>query len=417
MSNAIQVTNLSKKYTIQHSLRDSSDSLKQAVASQLNRIIRKGPRMLWDNLSTSTEDIWALKDIDFSIQQGDRVGIIGRNGAGKSTFLKVLSRITSPTTGSVRINGRVTSLLEVGTGFHPELTGRENIYLNGAILGMRRDEINRRFDEIVSFSELEKFLDTPVKRYSSGMLMRLAFAVAAHLDSDIMIIDEVLAVGDLQFQEKCLKKIGEFNSQGRTLLFVSHNINTVLSLCNKAIFLEKGKLVSYDSAHHCVDLYLSRFDQRKQSLWEGEAGNRQFKVTRAQTLQTREEQDLSFFFQDEDVSVEVTYEVDVPSHYPLVIQWGLHDQSGLILGTSRLTKDHKAHQQVACVGEGQLRFNFPSGMLYPGTYQLRLHVFSAERDIIPDNEIVLPLRICSRNRDVALNNDIDGIYLGNSWSV
>jgi lipopolysaccharide transport system ATP-binding protein len=204
------------------------------------------------------EDFWALKEIDFEIQSGDKIGIIGRNGAGKSTLLKVLSRITDPTCGRISIRGRVSSLLEVGTGFHPELTGRENIYLNGAILGMKKSEIKKKFDEIVAFAEIEKFLDTPVKRYSSGMYVRLAFAVAAHLEPDILIVDEVLAVGDAQFQDKCLGKMEEAGKQGRTILFVSHSMLSVTSLCDKAILLEKGMISHMGPTSDVIMHYYSR---------------------------------------------------------------------------------------------------------------------------------------------------------------
>ncbi len=192
--------------------------------------------------TTSNEEFWALNGVNFEIKPGDKVGIIGRNGAGKSTLLKILSRIVDPTTGRIEINGRVASLLEVGTGFHPELSGRENIYLNGSILGMPREEINRKFDEIVAFAEVEKFLDTPVKRYSSGMYVRLAFAVAAHLEPDIMIVDEVLAVGDAAFQKKCLGKMNDVARSGKTILFVSHNMAALQHLCNKGIVFNKGKI-------------------------------------------------------------------------------------------------------------------------------------------------------------------------------
>src|ERR1700744_832702 len=185
--------------------------------------------------------VWSLRDINFDVEKGDAVGIIGRNGAGKSTLLKVLSRVTSPTVGSVKIKGRVASLLEVGTGFHPELTGKENIYLNGAILGMRKAEIKRKFDEIVDFAGVERYIDTPVKRYSSGMYVRLAFAVAAHLESEILIVDEVLAVGDAEFQKKCLGKMGDVSKgEGRTIMFVSHNMTSIISLCNRSILLNNG---------------------------------------------------------------------------------------------------------------------------------------------------------------------------------
>jgi lipopolysaccharide transport system ATP-binding protein len=203
------------------------------------------------------EEFWALKDVSFEIKQGDRVGIIGRNGAGKSTLLKILSRITEPTSGKISIKGRVASLLEVGTGFHPELTGRENVYLNGAILGMDRVEIKKKFDEIVAFAEVEKFLDTPVKRYSSGMYVRLAFAVAAHLEPEILIVDEVLAVGDAQFQKKCLGKMEDVGKEGRTVLFVSHNLASLTKLCSKAVLLVKGEKILDGECNQVVSEYIN----------------------------------------------------------------------------------------------------------------------------------------------------------------
>ncbi|WP_298002672.1 ABC transporter ATP-binding protein [uncultured Anaerolinea sp.] len=210
-----------------------------------------------DHGNRDGEIIWALKDVSFTVEQGEVLGIIGRNGAGKSTLLKILSRITAPTEGRVKVKGRIASLLEVGTGFHPELTGRENIYLNGAILGMSRREIDRKFDEIVAFAEIEPFIDTPVKRYSSGMYVRLAFAVAAHLDAEILLVDEVLAVGDAEFQKKCLGKMGEVSSQeGRTVLFVSHNMAAVVNLCPTSIFLENGTIKLREQSSKVIEEYL-----------------------------------------------------------------------------------------------------------------------------------------------------------------
>lgn len=247
----IRVENLGKKYIIGSHQQERYQSLRDVITNKVKSVFSKQTE---DNDFT---EFWALKDVNFDIQQGDRVGIIGRNGAGKSTLLKVLSRITEPTTGSISIKGRVASLLEVGTGFHPELSGRENIFLNGAILGMGRKEIKSKFDEIVDFSEIEKFLDTPVKRYSSGMYVRLAFAVAAHLEPEILIVDEVLAVGDSKFQKKCLGKMGEVSSQGRTILFVSHNTTFVRSLCNKGIWLDKGQVRQTGSTADVINNYLS----------------------------------------------------------------------------------------------------------------------------------------------------------------
>ena len=215
-----------------------------------------GKKLLGKGKNNNTkEEFWALKDINFEIKQGDRVGIIGRNGAGKSTLLKILSRITEPTTGKIHLRGRVASLLEVGTGFHPELTGRENIFLNGAIMGMSKWEIKKKFDEIVEFAEVEKFLDTPVKRYSSGMYVRLAFAVAAHLEPEILIVDEVLAVGDAQFQKKCLGKMEDVGKEGRTVLFVSHNMNVINQLCNKSILLSKGQTFLIGKTEDAINIY------------------------------------------------------------------------------------------------------------------------------------------------------------------
>ena len=256
MSSVISVQNLGKKYILSHQSQERYTSLRDVMASGAKQFANKlrHPFATPQNDSTQ-EEFWALKDVNFDIKQGDKVGIIGRNGAGKSTLLKILSRITEPTIGQVRIKGRVASLLEVGTGFHPELTGRENIYLNGAILGMSKADIKQKFDEIVAFAEVEKFLDTPVKRYSSGMYVRLAFAVAAHLEPEVLIIDEVLAVGDAQFQKKCLGKMGEVGREGRTILFVSHNMATVSSLCDRAILLDAGKILKCGSTSEVIMHY------------------------------------------------------------------------------------------------------------------------------------------------------------------
>ncbi len=253
---AIKVEGLGKKYLIKHQA-----SGRRYVA--LRDVLAEKAKALFSNRKSETanhksvEEFWALQDVSFEVKSGEAVGIIGRNGAGKSTLLKVLSRITEPTKGRVRLRGRVASLLEVGTGFHPELTGRENIYLNGAILGMHRTEIRSKFDEIVAFAEVERFLDTPVKRYSSGMYMRLAFAVAAHLEPEILVVDEVLAVGDASFQKKCLGKMQDVSKGGRTVLFVSHNMGAVTTLCRSGIWLQQGRVVKTGPARQLVDEYLT----------------------------------------------------------------------------------------------------------------------------------------------------------------
>jgi len=259
MTTAISVKNIGKQYKIgaaetkfrYNMLRDVIVDTVAAPIRLAKAMIGKSDRRMNQNY------VWALKDVSFDLEEGKVLGIVGRNGAGKSTLLKILSRVTEPTTGNVTVRGRVGSLLEVGTGFHPELTGRENIYMNGAILGMKRAEIDSKFDEIVDFSEVTQFIDTPVKRYSSGMYLRLAFAVAAHLEPEILVVDEVLAVGDAEFQKKCLGKMGDVAQQGRTVLFVSHNMSAILRLTQEAIVLNKGQLIMRGPTQEAVDYYLS----------------------------------------------------------------------------------------------------------------------------------------------------------------
>jgi len=279
----IKAENLGKKYMIGHQADRGS-------YTALRDVLMQNARTLWSKTKDlamgkpiiqgdTMEEVWALKDVSFEVRRGEAVGIIGRNGAGKSTLLKILSRITEPSTGRVTIKGRVASLLEVGTGFHPELSGRENIYLNGTILGMTRNEIKRKFDEIVSFAEVEKYLDTPVKRYSSGMYVRLAFAVAAHLEPEILVVDEVLAVGDAAFQKKCLGKMGDVAKEGRTVLFVSHNMAAINAICGKAILLNHGIVDDIGLPQRIIDKYLASFqdagitslDKRKDRVGNGNA--------------------------------------------------------------------------------------------------------------------------------------------------
>lgn len=270
---AIKVENLGKSYLVGHNAAQTEryTALRDVIARNTKNLARKTRDMLTGKpivQGDEVEEFWALQDINFEIKRGDRVGIVGRNGAGKSTLLKILSRITEPSQGRITINGRVASLLEVGTGFHPELTGRENIYLNGAILGMGRREIQRKFDEIVDFAEVEKFLDTPVKRYSSGMYVRLAFSVAAHLEPEILIVDEVLAVGDIQFQKKCLGKMEDVASDGRTVIFVSHNISAVEQLTKTGILLQNGKLRRVGTTDEVISSYLNHDESQTSVVFD-----------------------------------------------------------------------------------------------------------------------------------------------------
>lgn len=298
---SISVTGISKKFDLG---AINSETLREHLTEFVRRLSSKAKP------TDSKEEFWALKDISFSVKPGEVVGIIGKNGAGKSTLLKILSRITPPTKGQIEINGRLASLLEVGTGFHPELTGRENVYLNGSILGMKKAEINEQFDAIIDFAGIHKFVDTPVKRYSSGMYVRLAFAVAAHLNPEILIIDEVLAVGDLEFQKKCLGKMNELASTGRTIIFVSHNMGAVLDLCNRAILIENGAVKYDDTPEAVINQYLQSSVQKTKKKYtrdpSDEAGTVEVKSIEIQS--TSGEPTTGFNLED-PINIVVDFEV------------------------------------------------------------------------------------------------------------
>jgi len=286
LSTAISVQGVSKKFTIRHQVSGGYSTLRDALAdgaSSLGRRLFRTPGKTVD--SPSKEVFWALRDVSFEVQRGERIGVIGHNGSGKSTLLKLLCRITEPTSGAIHLNGRIAGLLEVGAGFHPELTGRENIFLNGAILGMSGNEIRAKFDEIVEFAEVTRFLDTPVKRYSSGMYVRLAFSVAAHLEPEILIVDEVLAVGDFAFQKKCLKKMDDFANSGRTVVLVSHNMLSVQNLCTKAVWLQDGHIEQVGEIGTVVSNYLqTSVSSKTHRVWENAfdaPGNDQIRIRRA----------------------------------------------------------------------------------------------------------------------------------------
>ncbi|MBK8161652.1 MAG: ABC transporter ATP-binding protein [Gammaproteobacteria bacterium] len=339
---AIRVDGLSKIYRI--GVRDlEADNLVTAVSRFIRNPITnyKKYRSLYNfddvlsgdkgnNQTDSSDILWALKDVSFKVEQGELVGIIGRNGAGKSTLLKILSRITPPTKGTATIQGRVSSLLEVGTGFHPELTGRDNVYLNGTILGMRKHEVDSKFDEIVEFSGVEKFLDTPVKRYSSGMRVRLAFAVAAHLEPEILIIDEVLAVGDSEFQKKCMGKMQEVGRQGRTVLFVSHSMPSVTRMCSRVIMLDQGGVRLDGTPHEVVRSYLKGdADNIANREWSDDQIAPRGDIVRLRAVRLRDEQDkISEAFDIRyPIGVEVEYEVIQPG-YTLAMSFSLIDEQG-----------------------------------------------------------------------------------------
>ena len=334
---AIHVNNLGKEYRIGAYLRERN--FREVIVDAFKAPFRRTGKLLRGQATGAAEldeTIWALKDVSFEVKSGEVVGIIGGNGAGKSTLLKVISRIAEPTEGFAEIRGRLSSLLEVGTGFHPELTGRENIYLNGAILGMKKAEIRQKFDEIVSFSGVEKFIDTPVKHYSSGMYLRLAFAVAAHLEPEILLVDEVLAVGDAHFQKKCLNKMQNVGNEGRTVLFVSHNMQAITRLCSRAILLREGKVLLDGPSHHVVGAYLSE-GQLATGFREwpdpNEAPGGDIVRLRAVRVKTEEGVIASFFDVTQAVVLEMEYEVIVAGE-ELLSYFEVFNQEGIPIFTS-----------------------------------------------------------------------------------
>ncbi len=323
MALALNAERLGKSYRIRHAHNARYDSLREAIAGGVKRL---GRRILGRGArSRTSETFWALKDVSFEVEQGERLGIIGRNGAGKSTLLKILSRVTEPTKGRAVINGRFCGLLEVGTGFHPELTGRDNVYMSGAILGMKRQEIARKFDEIVAFAEVEQFIDTPVKHYSSGMYVRLGFAVLAHMDPDILIVDEVLAVGDVRFQKKCMGKMEDVGQHGRTVIFVSHNMAAVRRLCDRCLLLESGTLRMIGPTHQAIAEYTGDADFVGCRIWSGEdrPGNWCVRVDRV-SVKDREGQPTTQVLISEGAIVEIEYTI-LSEGQRLALSMVLHD--------------------------------------------------------------------------------------------
>lgn len=363
MSTVIKVENLGKRFFIGQNSDQRNQSFREALTHAFKRKSSK----------KKDKEFWALRDISFEVKQGERIGIIGRNGAGKSTLLKILSRITEPTTGKVRLKGRVASLLEVGTGFHPELTGRENIFLNGAILGMSRHEIKRKFDEIVSFAEVEQFLDTPVKRYSSGMYVRLAFSVAAHLEPEILIVDEVLAVGDAQFQKKCLNKMENVGKEGRTVLFVSHNINAIENLCNTALLLKNGQMIEKNSVDKIVRLYSESFEAGELcASWIAngfENRNEYFCLKSLRLIDTNHEEVSPYISRNDTVYLEMIGNIDLIDP-ALTIGYVIYNENYQPLYWSYQTDSDEKFWPVLRKGENKLIVQIPTHLLNEGRYFL-----------------------------------------------
>ena len=359
----IQVENLAKKYTIGYKKRERYTALRDVITNAARGFFQsiQNPKF---RIQTPPDEFWALKGVSFEIKRGDRVGIIGRNGAGKSTLLKVLSRITQPTAGSIRVKGRVASLLEVGTGFHPELTGRENIFLNGAILGMSRTEVQQKFDEIVDFAEVEKFLDTPVKRYSSGMYVRLAFAVAAHVDPEILIVDEVLAVGDAQFQKKCLGKMDDVAKQGRTVLFVSHSMSTIQSLCSRCILLNSGLVIADDIPSATVQLYLQSSSVSNNFTRSPQRNGRPTIVSGEIVSQPQ--------YEDTSILINLSIHTDESCHASLELL--LSDQAGIPIGFGNFGI-YRADEVIELkTGLNFISFTMSTARLAVGSYFINLYL-------------------------------------------
>jgi lipopolysaccharide transport system ATP-binding protein len=386
---AIRVQGLGKQYHIGRAMPAGHDTLRDALASWVSTRWTR-----WDRRADE-RTIWALRDVNLEVKRGEVVGIIGRNGAGKSTLLKILARITEPTAGSVDLFGRVGSLLEVGTGFHPELSGRENIFLNGAILGMQRVEITRKFDEIVEFAEVRQFIDMPVKHYSSGMYLRLAFAVAAHLEPEILLVDEVLAVGDAAFQKKCLGKIGEVANAGRTVLFVSHNMAAVTSLCSRAIYLDGGCYVADGNANEIVQLYLARSADHGGIDLAAGADRQGSGLARASTLAITDQNGaaLDNIVSGQDVVIRVDYEI--PSRISIesgvcILVFKTQLGQPLFTCSTRLF-----NQYVRLVPHGTLMCHIPHFPLNQGGYyvDLMLKQGNDSRDVLDHVEEAMKFQV------------------------
>jgi len=382
MSVVIRTTGLGKEYTIQHENAPGYAMLRESIAGIFGALRRrKSP--------VTDERFWALRDVDLEIRQGERVGVIGRNGAGKSTLLKLLSRITEPTAGGFTIHGRVASLLEVGTGFHPELTGRENIFLNGAIMGMSRGDIQMRFDEIVAFAEIERFLDTPVKRYSSGMYTRLAFSVAAHLESDILIVDEVLAVGDAGFQKKCLSRMQCLNTEGRTVVFVSHNLPAIKRFCDRGIYLDQGRLVESGGIDEVTTSYLKAGSSAEGEVeWPGAEARDDDAILllRRVSIANNEGQVVTEFTPSD--SIIITLEVDITAVVRSCrIGVLVYTQDGVLVFENYDRLSYHGSRRLP--GRHTLSCSLPAGLLNGGDYLVGVNAgLPGERNLLFMDSII-----------------------------
>ena len=376
---AIKVENLSKRYRI--GLKEKTNdtfagALGSILKSPFGNIKKLKKLTKFDDENSCDDIIWAVKDVSFEVKKGEVMGIIGANGAGKSTLLKILAQITHPTSGRVELNGRIASLLEVGTGFHPELTGRENIYLNGTILGMTKKEINRKFDQMIDFSGVEKFIDTPVKRYSSGMRVRLAFSVAAHLEPEILLIDEVLAVGDAEFQKKCLGKMEDISKKGRTILFVSHNMAAVQNICARCILIDEGTIMIDDDAETVIATYLNVFDEQvlKSFCNEFSLINIHDKVSlNSVRLIDPEGNEINTIKNSEKMGIEIIY-TETSFNKPIIPSVNVYNNHGKILFSSVRRGQYKTDGNTS--GRNKFILWFPSNFFSNGIFNVGISLFS-----------------------------------------
>lgn len=412
----IKAENLGKKYIIGHQTENRRyvalrDVLMQNVRNLWNKtkdLIKGRPVIQGDTL----EEVWALKDVSFEIHRGEVVGIIGRNGAGKSTLLKVLSRITEPSSGRVTIKGQVASLLEVGTGFHPELTGRENIHLNGAILGMIRAEIKRKFDEIVAFAEVEQYLDTPVKRYSSGMYVRLAFAVAAHLEPDILVVDEVLAVGDTEFQKKCLGKMRDVAHEGRTVLFVSHNMNAIQRLCKRCIVMSQGLIVFDGEVNKAIDCYLKNKNANHQISWPEMRDAPGNDVVRLRAVRVVGQDGIarSQFDVRDPIVLEVEFQVLKAARISIIVHFFGPLDNHIMTAMDNYIKGPWKKQPPYLVGTYKSSCYIPGDLLNEGRISISLYIYSPP--VPPGEDLHVGLRnvMCVDISDNFASGGVRGTY-------
>ncbi|MDX6443627.1 MAG: lipopolysaccharide transport system ATP-binding protein [Blastocatellia bacterium] len=406
MKPVIRVEGVSKQYRIGTRHSAHHGSLKQTLSEIFRSAFKVNQHQNGD--SPGGEWVWVLKDVGFEVMPGEIVGIIGRNGAGKSTLLKILSRVCEPTSGRVELYGRLGSLLEIGTGFHPELTGRENVYLNGAILGMARREIDRKFDEIVDFSEIEKFLDTPVKHYSSGMYMRLAFSVAVHLEPEVLVMDEVLAVGDVAFQKKCLEKMARVARGGRTVLFVSHSLSSVSELCNRVILLKDGKIEEAGPTEQVIDSYLREVSPTSTGGFTASTHDRDMLIAEAQTFDP-EGRVKSCFTHNEDILIAVKCKINrwVPN---TVMGFNVTDHRGRKVFTANNPEWSRLEPRTGEVG---MTVKIPRHFLVPGKY---VFTFAVNDDWV---ENVLPIVIADAGSDFARfeGGDYGCVFANCEWTL